>query len=256
MPKTPEEPYEAVVSVLAHAFRLRRSDAMPRAVKQVREWRSRRKSAIRRSDTPTSHALRSYYRILETLIQKNIGKYYPKDGSKGPTPELAARPSGRDGIGSLEDAGRITGEQAAAAREIQRIVEIITTAVHPKCQTYQKGAEGFRPGSFMSAESAYRWSQVYVPWHAGLKGRRDKRVKQLAEKVILEGYSLDRARCQLRMSYERGHAYLVDALDLYIEIKGRSSAEREKIMLAAECEQNTSPPRSAVPRHRVSPFWA
>lgn len=219
------EPYNEIVNVIEQAFRLRRVEAMPRAVGQLREWRHAIRVLDKRREGVEAMAVKAACDALQAMIEKNVGKYIPKDGD-GPTPEQARQPIARDSIKSLEDANRITPEQARAARDIQRIIEIITTGSKPKCQTYQKGAVGFRPTGFMTAETAVRWSMIYVPWHNALSRRRDKRVKKLAEKVIVDGWSLDAARKHLRMSYERGHEFLVDALDLYIEIK-KNQDDRE-----------------------------
>lgn len=230
MPFKSLEKYDDTVNIIEQGFKLRRNDALPRALKQVKTWRQQRCGAIKRKDFPTSHALRTFYRSIEALIHKNVGRYTPKDGSSGPTPEQAVRRPSKDSIQSLEDAGRITGEQAMAAREIQRIVEIITAGSHPKCQTYQKGGStSYRPGGMLAAETAYRWSCVYVPWHTAMLAHSDKRLKKLAELVIIDGISLDAARCSLRMSYERGHRYLTEAIDLYLEKRERAGSAKEAI---------------------------
>lgn len=217
------EPYKEVVSVIEQAFRLRRLDAMPRAVTQLREWRHTIRVLDKRREGVEAMAVKTACDAIQNMIDTNVGKYIPKDGD-GPTPEQARYPVSRDSIKSLEDADRITPEQARAARDVQRIVEIITTGSKPKCQTYQRGAVGYRPMGFMTAETAYRWSQVYVPWMKALKLRKDKRAHRLAVKVIIDGLSLDAARRQLRMSYEKAHEFLVDALDMYIKFK----SEREE----------------------------
>lgn len=238
MPKNllADQPYKEVINALEQAFLLRRSDAMPRSLKQIKEWQAARRGAILRNDKHSSRQLRGKYRHVQTLVQKNIGRYTPKDGVNGATPELLAKPSLRDSIRALEDAGSISGEQAAAAREIQRIVEIITSLCHPKCQTYQKGAEGFRPGGFLPSETAFRWSQVYVPWHRAMNARADKRLASIALWVIIDGIALDKARRRARMSYERGHQYLTQALDLYVELKETVNDRKDRELAIIEAE--------------------
>lgn len=218
MQHSEEQACEQTLEIIGRAFHLRRSDAMPRAIKQAKLWHEGRCGAIRRGDMLSSHKLRAFYRKIQNLIAKNVGRYTPKEGS-GPTPELSVRAPSRDSIRSLEDAGKISPSHAMAAREIQRVVEMITAGSHPKCQTYQRGSGGYRPSSLMSQETAYRWSQVYVPWHAAMAARTDKRLKKVAELVIIDGYSLESARRTARMSWEKGLRYLIEAIDMYIKIK-------------------------------------
>lgn len=225
------EPTDIVVLQIETAFVLRKPDAIRRALYQLREWETAAKAKTKRKEFSGAEALKKHCAHIQGLISANNGRYSPR--LDGPTPELASRPSNRDSIASLLDAGRITADQAMAAREIQKIIEIITRGSHAKCQTYQRGSNaGGSLSGLMPAEAAYRWSQRYVPWHAALKAKRDKGSKAIAELVVIEGYSLDMARRKMRMSYERGHNYLVDALDLYIEMRQRDEAydpDREKI---------------------------
>lgn len=228
------EPYDEVVGVIEHSFKLRRSDAIPKALRQLCEW-NKTIAAMERRKEPTARLIRDCCEKIQTLIKANVGKYSPRDHS-GPTAEQAARPPVRDNIQSLEEANRLTAEQVAAAREIQRIVELITSSCHPRGQSFEKGTAAYRPNGLLSAETAYRWSVLYVPWLTALRAAKDKRRKRLARLVILDGVSLDAARRMLKMSYERGHAYLQDSLDLYIEIKetSRDRAERLEAINQAE----------------------
>lgn len=199
------EPYDQILAVIANGFKLRRSDAITRAVRQLKEWNKRPE-------------VTRYCEQIQQLIKSNVGKYTPRDRD-GPTAEQATKPPRRDSIQSLEDADRLAPEQVSAAREIQRIVELITSSCHPRGQSYEKGSGGGPPTSLFSAEVAYRWSKVYVPWHIAMNARSDKRLKKLAEKVILDNLSLDAARKQLRMSYERGYQMLTESLDMYVSLR-------------------------------------
>lgn len=225
------EPLENSIAVIAHAFRLRRVEALARAMGQLRAWNLALDGLKSRGCHVEAERVQLCCATLQRLIEGNVGKYIPRDGD-GPTPEQASKPARRDSIQTLEESGRISPDQAMAAREIQKIVEIITVGSHPKCQTYQKGAGGYRPSGFMSAETAYRWSQIYVPWHRALGRRKDRRIKAIAEKVIVDGITLDNARIVVRINYDKAHRMLVDALDLYIKLRNRGDEpiHEEKLM--------------------------
>lgn len=226
------EPLENSVAVIAHCFRLKRVESLARAMGQLRAWNLAADGCRLRGEVIKHQQYLSACAALQKLIEGNVGKYIPKD-SDGPTPEQAAKPARRDSIQTLEESERITPDQARAAREIQKIVELITVGSQPKCQTYQRGASGYRPSGFMSAETAYRWSQIYVPWHRALGRRKDTRIKAIAIKVIVDGLTLDNARIVVRINYDKAHRMLVDALDLYIKLRNRGDEplHEEKLMV-------------------------
>lgn len=236
-PAHPAEPYEEVISVLTSGFKLRRSDAISRSVRQLREWNEQITGMENRGQKASVKALTAFCDEISKLIKANVGKYTPRDGF-GPTPEQDAKPARRDSIKSLEDAGRLSADQVAAAREIQRIVELVTGCCHPRGQSFERQTGGFSPGSLFSSEVACKWSENYLPWHRALRKRSDKRIQKLAMKVIVDGWNLDAARCNLRMSYERGHRYLTEALDLYSGIREQNSTRDRSTIRRQEGQTN------------------
>lgn len=238
---------EIVLTHITQAFLLRQGDAVRRAMSQLRNWQATLKGAQKRGEPKLASEINQCCETLHRLIKANTGKYSPK--FEGQTAEMAAQPKGRDAILSLLEAERISPEQAMACREIQRIVEIITRGTHAKCQTYQKGSKaGSARGSssLMPAEVSLFWSRRYLPWHQRLAKKKDNRLKKIAMLVVIDGVSLDRARRICRVSYDRGHKLLVEALDLYIEIREIEESaddhrERATIRTGADCGDNSRP---------------
>lgn len=224
-----DEDFSATLGAIKAAFALRKPDAVNKAmahlmkyqsfVEPPRRTRGQRKPSARPIPHDVAVIMRQRIAAIQDIIVENIRRFIPKP-DVGPTPERASRPSSCDNIMSLEECGRIMGEHARAAREIQSIINFVTVSSQAKCQRFERSDPSPESMSLRHAEMSHKWSKIYLPWHVDLTSSKDgKRKERLTMLMLVDGLSLDRARCLCRMGYDRGHEYFVDAMDRFIRRK-------------------------------------
>lgn len=156
---------------------------------------------------------------LQALLDEFPAKtHWLRDADEGPTPETLVRPSRIAPIPELYQNGHIDRGHVAAALEISRIVEQITSAVSARAgAVVSMGRGSVQMREFIPAQIRELWAQRYVPWTVDQRLFQGAGTRHLALclDVVVYGASVGSARAKHRIGYQRAVTMIREGLADY-----------------------------------------
>lgn len=251
LPQNDEKTWMWTLAVVEQSYRLRQPDAHTNALRLLGKLNLTVAGLQKRDPEGLKQIGKDYAKRahdLHTLIVSASGRQTLKErDAEGPTPETISRPARADPITELHTNGKISNAALDASREIARVYEAITRRLTVRAQDYSGVGGGGGPESDIPTALAEIHADVYLPWtramlnhqfqycrlcgyvvgefgggfhRCGPSGFRALKTSlEFTMDIIVDGEPVDRAMRRYRMGRRKALILLVEALELYVEIK-------------------------------------